>query len=137
CSQSPFDGTAAVASPLVSPQKRSSPSEVNTIRFSGVPTARIFPPTTSILASLIFTTTPGSMVSTERTVTVDPFITYTYPSSQTVGSVMLPETSIILQNAIGSSGFSMPSSSVEQAANKHAANNRNTNFFILKLFFVI
>src|SRR5690606_33769837 len=106
------------------------------MRFSGVPTARIFPPTTSRLASFIFTTTPGSMVSTERTVTLEPFITYTYPSSQTVGSSIAPETSIILQDAIGSSVFSMPSS-VEQAMKKWVANKTNSNFFILKIVFVI
>src|SRR5690606_750422 len=82
---------------LLSPQYRSSASEVKTIRFSAVPIAIIFPPITSILASFSLTITPGFIVSTDRTETFVRLITYTFPASHTVGSLIVPETAITLQ----------------------------------------
>src|SRR5690606_8292467 len=85
-----------------------------------------------ILAFLILIIAPGSMVKTERTDKSDPSIIYTNPSSQTVGSLMVPETSITSQFAIGSSCVP-PSSSVSvQAVKYNPANNRINNFFIFK-----
>ena len=110
------------------------------MRLSAVPLASILPSSYMLIRAFFsLTTTPGSMVKTDSTDNPEPLMTYTKPSFQTVGSLILPETSIISHLATGTCGLSnsVSSSSVLQAVNKLAVSIKNNNFFIFNLFKII